>query len=307
MDVFVCRVRFLVVVPHRMRIACDRGARAAMLLPLQRQCALQCMLAGTQRRRLTEWVLSVPNVRGPSTGRVGRLSACQARAALAHTPSIFRWSFFFYYSPVFLPQDPNSPTFEAQSKNGVIRLARGEPNAYALADSLCYNTQPAPPPGDVWPPQQSGARRPPAASNPWMLRPHFGGWRLVILPSGRHSSSFQGRCRGRVRSWWWGWRPAFRALPRTLFMTGIKEVQRSPVLECILAMDIDSTMELPSEPDPGFAGSSSCVHNTWEHMGVCSALGELQLQCSYPMSAAYPRPAASVASDLRERVSVQNA
>ena len=109
MDVFVCRVRFLVVVPHRMRIACDRGARAAMLLPLQRQCALQCMLAGTQRRRLTEWVLSVQNVRGPSTGRVGRLSACQARAALAHTPSIFRWSFFFYYSPVFLPQDPQSP------------------------------------------------------------------------------------------------------------------------------------------------------------------------------------------------------
>ena len=197
--------------------------------------------------------------------------------------------------------------FRGAEQNGVIRLARGEPNAYALADSLCYNTQPAPPPGDVWPPQQSGARRPPAASNPWMLRPHFGGWRLVILPSGRHSSSFQGRCRGRVRSWWWGWRPAFRALPRTLFMTGIKEVQRSPVLECILAMDIDSTMELPSEPDPGFAGSSSCVHNTWEHMGVCSALGELQLQCSYPMSAAYPRPAASVASDLRERVSVQNA
>ena len=72
------------------------------------QCALQCMLAGTQRRRLTEWVLSVPNVRGPSTGRVGRLSACQARAALAHTPSIFRWSFFFYYSPVVLPQDPDS-------------------------------------------------------------------------------------------------------------------------------------------------------------------------------------------------------
>ena len=33
---FVCRVRFLVVVPHRVRTACDRGARAAMLLPLQR-------------------------------------------------------------------------------------------------------------------------------------------------------------------------------------------------------------------------------------------------------------------------------
>ena len=62
------------------------------------QCALQCMLAVKQRRRLTERVLSVLNVRGPSTGRVGRLSGCQARAALAHTPSIFRWSFFFYYS-----------------------------------------------------------------------------------------------------------------------------------------------------------------------------------------------------------------
>ena len=71
------------------------------------QCALQCMLAGTQRRRLTEWVLSVPNVRGPSTGRVGRLSACQARAALAHTPSIFRWSFFFYYSYTSLPPFPS--------------------------------------------------------------------------------------------------------------------------------------------------------------------------------------------------------
>ena len=73
------------------------------------QCALQCMLAVKQRRRLTERVLSVLNVRGPSTGRVGRLSGCQARAALAHTPSIFRWSFFFYYSPVFLPQDPVGP------------------------------------------------------------------------------------------------------------------------------------------------------------------------------------------------------
>ena len=44
------------------------------------------------------------------------------------------------------------------------------------------------------------------------------------------------------------------------------------MLECILAMDIDSTMELPSEPDPGFAGSSSCVRNTWEHMGVSSVV-----------------------------------
>ena len=53
-------------------------------------------------------------------------------------------------------------------------------------------------------------------------------------------------------------------------MTGIKEVQRSPVLECILAMDIDSTMELPSEPDPGSAGSSSCVSNFARYMSVRS-------------------------------------
>ena len=98
MDVFVCRVRFLLVVTLRVahclrprRARRDAAAAAA-------QCALQGMLAVTQRRRLTEWVLSVPNVRGPSTGRVGRLSGCQARAALAHTPAIFRWSFFFYYS-----------------------------------------------------------------------------------------------------------------------------------------------------------------------------------------------------------------
>ena len=64
------------------------------------------MLAVKQRRRLTERVLSVLNVRGPSTGRVGRLSGCQARAALAHTPSIFRWSFFFYYSYTVLPPFP---------------------------------------------------------------------------------------------------------------------------------------------------------------------------------------------------------
>ena len=106
MDVFVCRVRFLVVVTHHVahclrprRARRDAAAAAA-------QCALQCMLAVKQRRRLTERVLSVLNVRGPSTGRVGRLSGCQARAALAHTPSIFRWSFFFYYSYTVLPPFP---------------------------------------------------------------------------------------------------------------------------------------------------------------------------------------------------------
>ena len=41
-------------------------------------------------------------------GWVGKLSACHARAAGAHTPSIFRWSFMFYYSGAVLPQDPFS-------------------------------------------------------------------------------------------------------------------------------------------------------------------------------------------------------
>ena len=87
------------------------------------QCALQCMLAVKQRRRLTERVLSVLNVRGPSTGRVGRLSGCQARAALAHTPSIFRWSFFFYYSPVFLPQDPRTALLTSGTRTRSMRCA----------------------------------------------------------------------------------------------------------------------------------------------------------------------------------------
>jgi hypothetical protein len=86
----------------------------------------------------------------------------------------------------------------------------------------------------------------------------------------RRSSSFQGRCRGRVQSWCEGRRPTLRALPRTLLMPGIKEVQRSPVLESILAMEVDSTAELPSAPDPGSVGSSSCVSNFARYMSVRS-------------------------------------
>ena len=86
----------------------------------------------------------------------------------------------------------------------------------------------------------------------------------------RRSSSFQGRCRGRVQSWWEGRRPTLRALPRTLLMPCIKEVQRSPVLESILAMEVDSTAELPSAPDPGSVGSSSCVSNFARYMSVRS-------------------------------------
>ena len=53
-------------------------------------------------------------------------------------------------------------------------------------------------------------------------------------------------------------------------MPGIKEVQRSPVLEFILAMEVDSTVELPSAPDPGSTGSSSCVSNFARYMSVRS-------------------------------------
>ena len=99
------------------------------------QCALQCMLAVKQRRRLTERVLSVLNVRGPSTGRVGRLSGCQARAALAHTPSIFRWSFFFYYSYTVLPPFPDMGPEMKWKKNLVDPAHRADPRRRARAHS----------------------------------------------------------------------------------------------------------------------------------------------------------------------------
>ena len=38
----------------------------------------------------------------------------------------------------------------------------------------------------------------------------------------------------------------------------------------MLAVNADSTVELPSEPDPGSAGSSSCVSNFSRYMSVRS-------------------------------------
>ena len=43
----------------------------------------------------------------------------------------------------------------------------------------------------------------------------------------------------------------------------------------MLVVKVDSTVELPSEPDSGFAGSSSCVSNTSEHTPVCIEVGVL--------------------------------
>ena len=42
------------------------------------------------------------------------------------------------------------------------------------------------------------------------------------------------------------------------------------MLESILAMEVDSTAELPSAPDPGSVGSSSCVSNFARYMSVRS-------------------------------------
>ena len=48
-----------------------------------------------------------------------------------------------------------------------------------------------------------------------------------------------------------------RALPRTLSRSCINmEMQRRPLPERFLVVEVDSTVELPSEPDPGSAGSS---------------------------------------------------
>ena len=60
------------------------------------------------------------------------------------------------------------------------------------------------------------------------------------------------------------------ALLKTLSRPSVSVVARSAVVDCMLLVRVDSTVELPSEPDPGFAGSSSCVSRTWEHAGVCS-------------------------------------
>ena len=53
-----------------------------------------------------------------------------------------------------------------------------------------------------------------------------------------------------------GRRPVLAALPRTLLRSCIKEMQRRPASERFLVTEVDSTVELPSEPDSGSAGSS---------------------------------------------------
>ena len=65
-----------------------------------------------------------------------------------------------------------------------------------------------------------------------------------------------------------GRRPVLAALPRTLLRSCIKEMQRRPASERFLVTEVDSTVELPSEPDSGSAGSSSCVRHVSAPIGV---------------------------------------
>ena len=62
-------------------------------------------------------------------------------------------------------------------------------------------------------------------------------------------------------------------------------VARSAVADLMLAIKADSTVELPSEPDPGSVGSSSCVSITSERMGVCIEVGEFEQSSNFDTAA----------------------
>ena len=60
------------------------------------------------------------------------------------------------------------------------------------------------------------------------------------------------------------------ALPRTHSRPSVSAVTRSAVADLVLVGKVDSTVELPSEPDPGFVGNSSCVSNASRYRSVRS-------------------------------------
>ena len=53
----------------------------------------------------------------------------------------------------------------------------------------------------------------------------------------------------------------------------------------MLVVKVDSTVELPSEPYPGFDGSSSRVSITSERMGVCIEVGEFEESSNFNTAA----------------------
>ena len=108
------------------------------------------------------------------------------------------------------------------------------------------------------------------ASNPWMLRPLFGGWQLVMLPAAAWQL-VPGRYRARVWPRAGGVPPGLGGLGEDALEARHQgRVQRSSIAACIPSIVVDSTMKLPSEPDPGSAGSSSCVSSYSYPVGDCS-------------------------------------
>ena len=70
------------------------------------------------------------------------------------------------------------------------------------------------------------------------------------------------------------------------------EMQRRPLPERFLVVEVDSTVELPSEPDSGSAGSSLAFGMSRHHRprDICSTRRELQLRRGEPMRPTDPRP-----------------
>ena len=87
-----------------------------------------------------------------------------------------------------------------------------------------------------------------------------------------------------------GPRPALAALPRTLPMPSINDVQSSPVPELILVIQVDSTVELPSKPDSGSADSSSCVRIASRHCGASTGLVALLEISNFAAGSSCVRP-----------------
>ena len=84
--------------------------------------------------------------------------------------------------------------------------------------------------------------------------------------------------------------PALAALQRTFSMACIKEMQRSPASEVFMVVGVDSTMELPSEPDSGSASSSSCVQLVSAPITVSGTFVELAESSNFVTGTSCVRP-----------------
>ena len=71
------------------------------------------------------------------------------------------------------------------------------------------------------------------------------------------------------------------ALLRTHSRPSVSAVTRSAVSDRMVVVKVDSTVELPLEPDPGSAGSSSCVSIFSRYMSVRSTFVVLSESSSF--------------------------